>query len=71
MQQKVDIKVGVWYNSIIMKNGGIMEANNMLMSELLEMYPEFKPVWKACGNDKNLRYYVRKAILEHHKEETA
>lgn len=47
------------------------DAKNMPMSELLEMYPEFKPLWQACGDDKNLRYHVRKAILEHHKEETA
>ena len=44
------------------------EAKNLSMSELLKMYPEFEPLWKACGSDKNLRYHVRKALLEHHKE---
>lgn len=46
----------------------MVENKNMTMDELLDQHPEFKPMWKACGDDKNLRYYVRKALLEHHKE---
>lgn len=42
----------------------------MPTSELLELYPEFKPLWQACGDNKNLKYHIRKVLLEHHDEMT-
>jgi len=44
------------------------EAKHKPMSELLEMHPEFKPLWEAAGDNKNLKYYVRLMVLKHHKE---
>ena len=49
----------------------MVDARNMSMGELLEMYPEFRPLWIAAGSNKNLKYYVRLMLLKHHKEETA
>ncbi len=43
-------------------NGGMMSTK-----DLLELYPEFKPLWQAA-NTASLRYYVRKMLLECHKE---
>ena len=40
-------------------------------ADLLEMYPEFKPLWAAAGDNKTLKYYVRLMLLTHHREETA
>jgi len=45
-----------------------MDAKTLPMSELLKLYSEFRPLWNATGDNKNLKYYVRKMILEHHRE---
>jgi len=50
------------------KGADMGEAKHKPMSELLEMHPEFKPLWEAAGDNKNLKYYVRLMVLKHHKE---
>jgi len=44
-----------------------MKRYTMSTKELLELYPEFKPLW-AVANTLTLRYHVRLTLLKHHEE---
>lgn len=50
------------------------DALNHSTEELLGLYPEFKPLWKAAMaavmKPETLMYYVRKSLIEHHEEIT-